>query len=149
MSDTTRTEEARLMLSTFLGPIPFGLVAAATMITFSFASFSFLYTSERTSRDSGYGDRGFEVEPARSGAFPYIHPNRPPVPRETDLPSSAAQAAVSISPDRSATHHIRLPDGSDPLPPSASEANVTQDLALRNSADATARGQCQWGTINF
>jgi hypothetical protein len=80
MSDTTRTEDARLMLSTFLGLIPFGLVAAATMITFSFASFSFLYTSERTSRDSGYGDRGFEVEPARSGAFPYIHPNRPPVP---------------------------------------------------------------------
>jgi hypothetical protein len=77
---------------------------------------------------------GFEVEPARSGGFPHIHPNHPPVPRETDLPSSAAQAAVSISPDRSAAHHMRLPEVSDPLPPSASEASVTQDLSLSGTA---------------
>jgi hypothetical protein len=57
MSDTTRTEEPRLTLSTFLRLFPFGLVAAVTIITFSVASFSFLYTSEGTSRDSGYGDR--------------------------------------------------------------------------------------------
>src|SRR5205814_5192368 len=51
--------------------------------------------------------------------------NRRSRARETDLPSSAAQAAVSISPDRSAAHHMRLPDVSDPLPLSASEANVS------------------------
>jgi hypothetical protein len=84
MSDTTRTEAPRLMISTFLELIPFGFAAAATMITFSVASFLFLYTNEGTSRDSGCGDRGFEFQSARSGGFPYIHPDRSSVPRETD-----------------------------------------------------------------
>jgi hypothetical protein len=42
MSNTTRTEEPRLMLRTFLGLIPFGLVAVATIIMFSVASFFYL-----------------------------------------------------------------------------------------------------------
>jgi hypothetical protein len=134
MSDTTRTEEPRLTLSTFLGLIPFGLVAAATIVTFSVASFSFLYTSEGTSRVSRYGDRGFEAEPERSGGFPYIHPNPPPVPKETDLPSSAAQAAVSISSDHPAAHLMRLAEVPDLLPPSASEGSTTRDVSLSGTS---------------
>ena len=67
MSDTTRTEEPRLTLITYRGLIPFGLVAAATIIMFSVASFSFLYASGGTSR-AGIRDRGVEVEPE-------LHPN--------------------------------------------------------------------------
>jgi hypothetical protein len=107
MSDTTRTEAPRLMISTLL-LIHFGLAAAATTITFSVASFSFLYTNEGTSRDPS-GDRGFEVESARSGGFPYIHPNcspvlerrtyqAPPLKQRFAFPQTVRQPTISDCP---------------------------------------------------
>ena len=140
MSNTTRTEEPRLMLRTFLGLIPFGLVAVAIIIMFSVASFFSLYTSEGTSRDSGHGDRGFEVEPARCGGFPYIHPNRPPVLAGTELAGSAAEATASTSSDSPGAHDMRLPDVSrtqlspETLALSASEGSTTQDAPLNGTA---------------
>jgi hypothetical protein len=125
MLDLTRPEEMWLRPSTLLGLVSFGLVGAATILFFSIASFSFLYTSEGTPRDSGIRDRGFEVEPVLSDSFSYVHANRPPVPRETDLSGSAAGATVSIFPDRSAAHDLRPPEISEPLPPSASEGSGT------------------------
>jgi hypothetical protein len=139
MSNTTRTEEPRLMLRTFLGLIPFGLVAVATIIMFSVASFFSLYTREGTSTDSGYGDRGFEVEPARFGGFPYIHPNRPPVLAGTELVGSAAEATASTSSDSPGAHDMRLPDlsrtqlSSETLALSASEGSTTQDAPLNGT----------------
>src|SRR5947209_1533170 len=135
MSDTTRTEEPRLTLITYRGLIPFGLVAAATIIMFSVASFSFLYASGGTSR-AGICDRGIEVEPELSGGFPGIHANRPPVSAETELPGSAAKATASTFPDSPAAHDMRLPEvtgaqlSPEPLAPSASEGNATQQASL-------------------
>ena len=134
MLDLTRPEEMWLRPSTLLGLVSFGLVGAATILFFSIASFSFLYTSEGTPRDSGIRDRGFEVEPVLSDSFSYVHANRPPVPRETDLSGSAAGATVSIFPDRSAAHDLRPSEISEPLPPSASEGSAIQDASLSGTA---------------
>src|SRR5947209_5073740 len=139
MSDTTRTEEPRLTLITYRGLIPFGLVAAATIIMFSVASFSFLYASGGTSR-AGIRDRGVEVEPVLSGGFPGIHANRPPVSAQAELPGSAAKATASTFPDSPTAHDMRLPEvtgaqlSPEPLAPSASEGNATQEASLNGIA---------------
>ena len=72
-----RSGEPRPTLGTLLDFVSFGLAAAATIIIFSIASFSFLYTSEGMPRGSGIRDRGVEVEPVLSDGFLYTHANRP------------------------------------------------------------------------
>jgi hypothetical protein len=139
MSDTTRTEEPRLTLIAYPGLIPFGLVAAATIIMFGVASFSFLDASGGTSR-AGIRARGVEVEPVLSGGFLGIDANRPPVSAETELPGSAARATASTFPDSPAAHDMRLPEvtgaqlSPERLAPSASEGNATQEASLNGIA---------------
>jgi len=134
-----RTGEPRPTLGTLLDFVSFGLAAAATIIIFSIASFSFLYTSEGMPRGSGIRDRGVEVEPVLSDGFLYTHANRP-VLAERELLGSVAEATVSTSPDSPAAHHMRPPEvsgaqpGSEPLSPSASEGSATQDASLSGTA---------------
>jgi hypothetical protein len=106
MSDTTSNRTTPVYAKYVPRTHSFRACRRRDHIMFSVASFSFLYTSEGTSRDSDYGDRGFEVEPARSGGFPYIRPNRPPVSKGADpmsprlalvLPDSA-RARSSVRP---------------------------------------------------
>ena len=134
-----RSGEPRPTLGTLLDFVSFGLAAAATIIIFSIASFSFLYTSEGMPRGSGIRDRGVEVEPVLSDGFLYTHANRP-VLAERELLGSVAEATVSTSPDSPAAHHMRPPEvsgaqpGSEPLSPSASEGSATQDASLSGTA---------------
>ena len=130
MSDTPRTGEPRLTLSTLLSLVSFALVAGLTAIVFGVASFSTLYLSEATPSHSGYRDSSQEVEHGRSADFPYIHPSRRPVSRETDSQSSAAEVTIGVPPDLSPAHHMRPPEVSEPSPPGVGEASVTQDASL-------------------
>ena len=131
-----RNEGSRPALSTLLDLVSAGLVAAATILIFSIASFSFLYTNEGLPRGSEIRDRGVEVKPEPSGVIPYSHANRPPGPAETELPGPAAEATLSTSPPESRLADDMQPPeimGAQPAskpPPGASEGSTTQDAAL-------------------
>jgi hypothetical protein len=130
MSDTPRTGEPRLTLSTLLSLVSFALVAGLTAIAFGVASFSTLYLGEATPSHSGYRDSSQELEHGRSDDFPHIHPNRRPVSRETDPQSSAAEVTVIVPPDLSPAHNMRPPEVSEPSPPGVGEGSATQDPSL-------------------
>src|SRR5690349_21337767 len=101
MSDTPRTEEPRLTLSTLLSLVSFALVAGLSVVVFGVASFSFLHLSEGTPSHFGYRDSSLEVEHGRSADFPYVRPSRRSVLRETDPENLAAEVTVSAPSDLS------------------------------------------------
>jgi hypothetical protein len=93
-----RTEEQRLTLSALVYIVPLALVAAATIVSFGFASFSLLYTAKEMPGGSGIHHRRTEPKPALSGVVPHTHGNTAPLPTETELPNPAADATLRPSP---------------------------------------------------
>ena len=123
------------LLGTLFYLVSVGLVAAATIIIFSIASFSFLYTSIEMPGGSRIGD-----------VFPQAHVVAAPAalaPAETKLPSSAAKAPVRSSTIKGpATDNDTQPSeapgtqpASHPVPSGgAIEASATQDDSLSGTS---------------
>lgn len=130
-----RTEEPRNALSPLIYVISVALIAAATIVSFGIASFSFLDTSKEMS-SSGIRDWGVELKPVLSGVVPYTHAYAALVPAETTLPSPAVEATRRASPPESAAaYNMQPPEVSGPQPGSeqpglgARAANATEDAS--------------------
>ena len=139
MTSTTttanRTEEPRNALSSLIYVISVTLVAAATIVSFGVASFSFLNTSNEMA-SSGIRDWGVELKPVLSGVVPSTHANAALVPAESPLPSPAAEATLRASPPVSAAPYNMQPPGvGGPQPGSkqprlgTSAASATEDAS--------------------
>jgi len=129
-----QTEEPRLTLSALIYVVSLALVAAATIVSFGIAAFSFLDTSKEMPGGSGIRDRGAKLKPVLSGVVPYTHGNAAPIPAETKLPSPAPEATLRASPPYGlAAYDMQPPAVSGPgseLPPlGASDASATQDAS--------------------
>jgi hypothetical protein len=130
-----RTEEPRNTLSPLIYVISVTLVAAATIVSFGIASFSFLNTSNELA-SSGIRGWGVELKPVLSGVVPYTHANAALVPAESTLPSPAVEATLRASPPESAAPYNMQPPGvSGPQPGSkqprlgTSAASATEDAS--------------------
>jgi hypothetical protein len=129
-----RTEEPRFTLSALIYVVSFALFAAATIVSFSIASLSLLYTAKEMPEGSGIRDRRAELKPVLSDVVLYTHGNAAPVPAETRLPSPAAEATLRASPPAALAAYDMQPlavsgPGSELPPLGASEASVTEDAS--------------------
>jgi hypothetical protein len=123
-----RTEEQRLTLSALIYVVSLALVAATTIVSFGFASFSLLYTAKEVPGGSGIRDRRAELKPALSGVVPYARGNEAPVPAETKSPNPAAEATLRSSPPEGlAAYDVQPPLG-------ASEVSATEDVSRIGTA---------------
>ncbi len=129
------TEEPRHMVSALIYVISVTLIAAATIVSFGIASFSFLNTSNEMP-SSGIRDWGVELKPVLSGVVPYTHANAATVPAETTFPTPAVEATLRASPpDGAAAHNMQPPGVSGPQPGSeqpglgTSAASATEDAS--------------------
>jgi hypothetical protein len=133
---TKRTNKSSTA-GTLLHLVSFGLVAVVTVISFGFASFSFLYNSREMLVSSRIGEAAIEFAYPHAAVVPYTEGHAVPAAAVADSPSSVSANLPLPSAAQNLTSSYIQPEGpgssSNFEPPSEQEASPTIQEARHTS----------------